>query len=174
MKPAIVVDDLSPEQLQDLDLFYRKARLPRVRTRAQMVLLSAEKGLSPSQIASIVRSTPETVRTWLKRYRAEGTAGLVDQPRPGAPRRTTPEYRARLLEVVRQRPRSLEMPYSSWTLQALADFMALETSIRVSIETIRRILKVEGIALRRPQHKITSPDPEYALKKRRLKSNETI
>ena len=121
-----------------------------------------------------MRSTPETVRTWLKRYRAEGTAGLVEQPRPGAPRRTTPEYRARLLEVVRQRPRSLEMPYSSWTLQALADFMALETSIRVSIETIRRILKVEGIALRRPQHKITSPDPEYALKKRRLKSNETI
>jgi hypothetical protein len=38
--------------------------------------------------------------------------------------------------------------------------MAEETGIRVSDETVHRQLKTEGIVLSRPQHKISSPDPE--------------
>jgi transposase len=56
-----------------------------------------------------------------------------------------------------------------WTLQRLVDYQAEPTGIRVSDETVRRALKHEGIMLSRPQHKISSPDPEYAVKKRRLK-----
>ena len=52
--------------------------------------------------------------------------------------------------------------------------MAEETRLRVSEETVRRALKAGGIVLSRPQHKITSPDPEYQVKKRRLKANATI
>jgi hypothetical protein len=39
--------------------------------------------------------------------------------------------------------------------------MAEETRLRVSEETVRRALKAGGIVLSRPQHKISSPDPEY-------------
>jgi hypothetical protein len=39
--------------------------------------------------------------------------------------------------VVRRRPRSLGLPFSLWTLQRLVDFMAEETSLRFSTETIR-------------------------------------
>ncbi len=45
--------------------------------------------------------------------------------------------------------------------------MAEQTGIRVEYETVRVHLKGEGIVLSRPQHTITSPDPEYAFKKRR-------
>ncbi len=75
--------------------------------------------------------------------------------------------------AVRQRPRSLGQPYSMWTLQRLADFMAEETGQRVSPESIRRYLKAADIVLSRPQHKISSPDPEYEVKKRRLKIHAT-
>ena len=51
--------------------------------------------------------------------------------------------------------------------------MAEETGIRVSAVTVRRILKDGGIVLSRPQHTISSPDPEYKVKKRRLKVPET-
>jgi hypothetical protein len=48
--------------------------------------------------------------------------------------------------------------------------MAEQTGIRVEeYETVRVHLKAEGIVLSRPQHTITSPDPEYTLKKRRSK-----
>jgi transposase len=86
-----------------------------VRTRAQMILLAAERGLVAAEIAAIVRQDEETVRRWLARYEAEGAAGLSDAPRAGAPPKITPAYRERLLQVVRQRPRSLGLPFSLWT-----------------------------------------------------------
>jgi hypothetical protein len=50
--------------------------------------------------------------------------------------------------------------------------MAEQTGIRASDETVRQILKAGEIVLSRPQHKISSPDPEYLGKKRRLKRQE--
>ena len=114
-----------------------------------MVLLSAEQGLKVPQIAVITRESPATVLRWLKRYRAE------------------------LLAAARRRPRSLGLPFSLWTLQRLVDYLAESTGIRVSDETVRRTLKQVGIVLSRPQHLISSPDPEYQVKKRRSKRPAT-
>ena len=173
MKPTYV-PPLTKQQLAELDELYRTTKTPRLRTRAQMVLLSVEKGLRVGEIAEIVRESEATVLRWLKRYIAEGVEGLKDAPRPGRGRTVTDVYRESLIEAVRRRPRSLGLPFSLWTLQRLADYMAEQTGIRVSAETVRRTLKHADIVLSRPQHTITSPDPEYKVKKRRLKKHETI
>jgi len=165
----LFVPSLSEEQILELEQLYRKTEVPRVRTRAQMVLLSAEKKLTADEIADIVRESSVTVLRWLHRYIAEGIQGLLDAPRSGRSSILTNEFRKRLLEVVRRRPRSLELEYSMWTLQRLVDFMAEDTGTRVSTETIRRALAKEDIVFSRPQHTISSPDPEYQVKKRRLK-----
>jgi transposase len=138
-----------------------------------MVLLSVEKGLKAEEIAEIVRESSVTVLRWLHRYQSEGVQGLMDAPRPGRSLVVTEQFRRRMLEVVRRRPRSLGLEYSMWTLQRLADFMAEESGIRVSSETVRRELAKEGIVFSRPQHTISSPDPEYQVKKRRLKTPGT-
>jgi len=169
----LYVPSLSEEQRVELDELYRKTEVPRVRTRAQMVLLSAEKKLKADEIADIVRESSVTVLRWLHRYMAEGLQGLMDAPRAGRSSILTDEFRKRLLEVVRRRPRSLELEFSMWTLQRLADFMVEDTGIRVSTETLRRALAKEDIVFSRPQHTISSPDPEYQVKKRRLKKLET-
>ncbi len=92
---------------------------------------------------------------------------MRDIAHPGAPRKVTEEYRELLVEAVRRRPRSLGLPFSLWTLHRPADYMAEQTGIRVEYETVRVHLKARGIVLSRPQHTITSPDPEYVLKKTR-------
>jgi transposase len=164
---------LTPEHHGALDEVYRATRDVRVRTRAQMVLLAVEQRLSVAEIAAIVRESEETVRRWLKRFQAEGIAGLYDRYRGGAPRTVTPAYREQLLFAVRRRPRSLGLPFSLWTLQRLAEYLAEQTGIRVQDETVRYYLKAQDIVLSRPQHTITSPDPEYAVKKRRSKRRAT-
>lgn len=126
------------------------------------VLLAAERGMVAPEIAAVVRMHEETGRRWLMRYQAEGLEGLKDEPRPGAPPKVTAVYRDQLLAIVRRRPRTLKLPFSLRTGERLA-----ETGIRVSRETVYRLLRVGGIHLNRPQHTVTSPDPEYALKKRR-------
>ena len=172
MKP-IYIPALTPIQHTELDHLYRTTKDPRLRTRAQMVFLAAEQGLKVLQIARIVRESEATVLRWLKRYVAEGTEGLHDAPRPGRPAPLIKAYKDALLAAVRRRPRSFGLPFSVWTLQRLVDYLAEQTGIRVSDETVRRALKHAGIVLSRPQHQISSPDPEYALKKRRLKRPAT-
>ena len=163
----IRIDQLSAEQHAELDHANRTAKDGRLRIRALIVLLAAERGMVAAEIAAVVRMHEETVRRWLVRYQAEGLEGLKDSPRPGAPPKVTRAYRERLLAVVRRRPRALGQPFSLWTGERLAAYLAEQTSLRVSRETVYRLLRAGGVHLNRPQHTITSPDTEYAVKKRR-------
>ncbi len=172
MKP-LEMPTLTAEQIDAVATLYRTTQNVRLRTRAQMVLLAAELHLGVREIAAIVRECEGTVRCWLKRYRAHGIDGLQDQWAGGAPAKVTPAYRDQLLQLVRRRPRSLDLPYSTWTLQRLADELAERTGIRVEKETVRVHLKAAEIVLSRPQHTISSPDPEYVVKKRRLRTPAT-
>jgi transposase len=167
---AITLPPQSAEQLQALEDMYRTTKDVRLRTRAQMMLLAAEKGLTAPAIAAIVRDDEQTVRRWMRRYMAEGIEGLKDAPKSGNPGKVNAAYEERLLSVVRRRPRSLDLPFSLWTLQRLADYLAAVTGIRVEAETVRLHLVKHDIVLSRPQHKISSPDPEYLVKKRRSKT----
>ena len=77
---------LNPEQLAALKNLYHATRDTRLRTRAQMVLLAVERRLTVTAIAEIVRSSEETVRRWLKHYRAErGARGLARRTAQGCP-----------------------------------------------------------------------------------------
>ena len=173
MRAPLTIPVPSAEEMTALERLYRTTRAARLRTRAQIVLLAGEQRFTAPAIARIVREDDQTVRTWLKRWLAEGIDGLKDRPMPGAAPKTTPAYKEELLAAVRQRPRSLGQPYSLWTLQRLADYLAERTGIRVSYETVRLVLKAGGIVLSRPQHTVSSPDPEYQVKKRRLKRPAT-
>ena len=174
MRPPLRLSPLTSEQLEALKELYRTTKDVRLRTRSQMILLAAEQGMIAPAIAKIVQENDQTVRNWLKRYEAEGIEGLKDAPMPGAPRKVTPDYLKQLVEVVRVRPRSLGLPFSMWTLARLADYMAERTGIRVEGETVRVHLKEAEIILSRPQHKISSPDPQYMVKKRRSKTHATV
>lgn len=173
MRKPLEVPVPTAEELEASDTLYRTTREVRLRTRAQIVLLAGEQRLAAPAIAAIVRKDDQTVRNWLKRYLAEGIEGLQDRPVPGGPSKITKAFEEQLLACVRRRPRSLEQPYSMWTLQRLADYMAEQTGLRVSYETIRRVLAAAEIVLSRPQHTISSPDPEYTVKKRRSKEPAT-
>jgi transposase len=170
---AITLPSQTPEQMQALDELYRTTRDVRLRSRAHMILLAAERGWTASVISEVVRCDENTVRLWLKRYMAEGIEGLKDDPRPGISPKVTPGYEEKLLAAVHVRPRSLDLAFSTWTLQRLADYLAEETGIRVNAETVRLHLAKREIVLSRPQHKISSPDPEYTVKKRRSKTPAT-
>jgi len=172
MKP-IRLSPQSEEQIKALDELYRHSKDGRLRQRAHLVLLAAEQGMVASQIAVIVRLNEERVRRWLKRYEVEGIEGLKADPRPGMAPSVTPAYRAQLVAAVRRRPRSLGQPFSLWTCQRLATYLVEVTGIGVSDESVRRYLALEEIVLSRPQHKISSPDPEYEVKKRRSKQHGT-
>ena len=163
----------SDEQVTEVRTLYQTTKDVRIRTRSQIILLSFN-GLSAPKIANIVGLSDESVRHHIQRYRDDGIAGLYDKERSGRPAIVTPAYIELATRTVRQRPRALGLSFSVWTLDRLLDYLKEQTGITVSYETLRTHLLAHGFSFSRPQHKVSSPDPEYAQKKRRLKARETV
>ncbi|MCZ7569904.1 MAG: helix-turn-helix domain containing protein [Ardenticatenaceae bacterium] len=70
----IYVRTPSDEELQELKRMTRQ-EIGRVSQRAQMILLSAQRRTVP-ELARIFAVESKTVRKWIRRFNAEGAAGL--------------------------------------------------------------------------------------------------
>jgi transposase len=82
--PALVV---TADQRETLERWTRRPTTAQaLAQRARMVLACAE-GLANGRVAQRLRVTRQPVGRWRARFLAKGVDGLLDEPRPGAPRR---------------------------------------------------------------------------------------
>jgi transposase len=139
--------------------------------RCQMLLTSAD-GQSTPAIARSLRCNDQTVRNAIHDWHERGIQAI--QPRSTRPHTSHALFDARSLERLRallhQSPRSFGKETSVWTLELAAEvsFAQRLTSRLVSDETIRAALTILGVRWKRAKHWITSPDPEYLRKKKRV------
>src|SRR5215208_5189766 len=59
--------------------------------RARIVLACAEPGATSGGVAQALGVSRPTVALWRRRFAERGPDGLLDEPRPGAPRKITDE-----------------------------------------------------------------------------------
>lgn len=158
---------VDPQALSELrQLADHRRRISPVTWRARIVLAYFE-GEQYVEIARRLGCSEHTIARWIKRFRAEGVAGLQTRSRE---RRGTGR-RQKLLAVflpdtVHQSPRALGLARDRWTLQSLQDLCLEQTGERPSLESIRRALKRFGYSWKRAKRTVTSPDPDYERKKR--------
>lgn len=162
MPPARYIQ-LTPAQDAALKHLYRRTDSADVRSRCQMILLSAQ-GHSAADIARLTFFDQDTVLFWFDRYEADGLDGLQDRPRPGRPPKVTGPSRDDLQQAADQDPRETGHPFSVWTCGDLAHHLAQRGYLRVASETIRRHLRALGFRIVRPVLSISSPDPDYDAK----------
>jgi transposase len=138
--------------------------------RCQMLLVSAG-GKTPRQIARHLGCTDQTVRNVIRAFEREGVACL--KPKSSVPKARHPELDTAKCETLRAwlhaSPRQFGKGRSLWTLNLVAEvcFEQGLTKALVSDETIREALRRLGVKWKRARDWITSPDPQYARKKRR-------
>lgn len=82
MPEARYVRSLSEAEERALRELYRHTENADVRTRCQMILLSAQE-YAISEIAKLTLFNEDSVRYWLDRYESQGLSGLEDRPRSG-------------------------------------------------------------------------------------------
>lgn len=82
MPEARYVRKLSEVEQKALRELYRQTENADVRTRCQMVLLSAQEH-AVSEIAELTLFNEDSVLYWLDRYESQGLSGLEDRPRSG-------------------------------------------------------------------------------------------
>jgi transposase len=116
---------------------------------AQMVLLSAQKMLV-AKVAEVTFTSPDRVRDVIHNFNADGFDSLYPKYRGGRPRTfTLPEHRE-IKKIAKSKPVEHGLPFSTWSLVKLADFLVAEGVVDdTSHEGLRVLLRDEGVSFQR-------------------------
>jgi transposase len=114
--------------------------------RAQMVLLSAQ-GLDPAGIAEVTFTSPDRVRDVLHNFNTDGFESLKPKYAGGRPPKFTLPQRQEIKKTALARPVDHGLPFSTWSLSKLADFLVAEGVVDdISHEGLRTLLREEGVS----------------------------
>jgi transposase len=121
---------LTPDERHELEqLAGPETNDESIRLRAK-IILSWAAGETGERSAELLETSRRTVSKWRGRFRQHGVAGLVDRPRPGAPRSIDEAKIQALLRLQGSPP-----PHGRrrWTTRMLAERTGLSQSTVVRI-----------------------------------------
>jgi transposase len=169
MKAPIYVRALNPAEQAGIEAGLRSSNA--FTLRRSQILLASSREQRPSEIARNLGCATQTVRNAIHAFEQKGLNCLKQEPfRPKTVQAQFDQAKCEMLRaLLHQSPRTFGKATSCWTLELAAEvcFEQEVTVSQVSIETIRQALKRLGVGWQRAKHWITSPDPEYARKKKR-------
>ncbi|MFG1755718.1 helix-turn-helix domain-containing protein [Streptosporangium sandarakinum] len=117
--------------------------------RAQMVLLSAQ-GMNVAKIAEVTFTSPDRVRDVLHNFNADGFTSLYPKYKGGRPKTLTLPERREIKKIAKSKPVEHSLPFSTWSLVKLADFLVAEGVVDdISHEGLRILLREEGVTFQR-------------------------
>ncbi|WP_232839061.1 IS630 family transposase [Streptomyces triticisoli] len=136
--------------------------------RAQMVLLSAQ-GMPVAKIAEVTFTSADRVRDVIHNFNTDGFDSLYPKYKGGRPRTFTLPERREIKKIAKSKPAEHDLPFSTWSLTKLADFLVAEGVVDdISHEGLRILLREEGVSFQHLKTWKTSKDPDYAAKKARV------
>jgi transposase len=136
--------------------------------RAQMVLLSAQ-GMDAPAIAKVAFTSEDRVRDVIRNFNADGFSSLYPKYKGGRPPKFTLPQRREIKKTARAAPGDFGLPFSTWSLSKLAEFLVAEGVVDdISHEGLRILLREEGVTFQRLKTWKASKDPHYAAKKARV------
>ena len=147
--PELILSDAEREVLQNWARRPKSAQA--LALRARMILRCAE-GLTNTQVAGLVQVRIATVGKWRQRFVERRLDGLLDEPRPGAPRKVSDADVERALAMTLE---STPRDATHWSTRSLAKESGLSRS------TIGRIWRAFALPPHRSETFKLSKDPLF-------------
>jgi transposase len=117
--------------------------------RAQMVLLSAQ-GMDVPAIAKVAFTSEDGVCDVIGNFNADGFSSLYPKYKGGHPPKFTLGQRREIKKLAKSKPAEHDLPFSTWSLAKLADFLVAEGVVDdISHEGLRVLLRQEGVTFQR-------------------------
>jgi transposase len=136
--------------------------------RAQMVLLSAQH-MPVAKIAEVTFTSTDRVRDVLHNFNADGFDSLYPRYAGGRPPKFDLKQRAKIKKIALSRPADHDLPFSTWSLSKLADFLVAEGVVDdISHEGLRALLRDEDVSFQAVKTFKASTDPDYDAKTSRV------
>jgi len=153
----IPVLTLTDEERDALERWARRPTTAQALAQRARLVLACACGRTNTQVARELRLTKQTVGKWRSRFVAARVDGLLDEPRPGAPRRITD---AAVEHVVTLTLEAKPRDATHWSTRAMAARCGLSQS------SISRIWRAFGLQPHRTEAFKLSKDPLFVEKVR--------
>jgi len=148
---------LAVEERESLENWARRPTSAQALAQRARIVLECAAGRPNMVVARKLRITPQTVGKWRQRFLDRRLDGLLDEPRPGAPRQVGD---AQIERVVRSTLESTPADATHWSTRAMAKRSGLSQS------TIARIWRAFGLQPHRVEGFKLSRDPLFIEKVR--------
>ena len=132
------------------------------------VVAAALDGETVEEIAVRLRLSRNTAYLWLHRFAQQGVAGLTDRGRSGRPRTYPGEQVGEIVATARTKPKTLGLPFASWTLDRLVAYLAEQKGITMPRSRLDAVLLSAGLRWRQAEAWFGERvDPDFAAKRGR-------
>ena len=161
--PSLFVRPLDQGEMEYL-AHLRKSRRHALRQRAEMLLASMV--YTPVyQIALIFRTDEAYVRKVIHAFNDHGFESLNPKVGTGRPRTFEPAISERIVAIALAPPISVGEPLTHWSLRRLKGHLERRRVVRrISIETLRSMLREKNVTFQRTRSWKRSTDPEFEAK----------
>ena len=155
--PIAVPIDLSPEERGVLEGWTRRRTTAAALSLRARIVLSAAEGESNTEIAERLGVHRNTASLWRRRFLEFRLDGLLDEPRPGQPRKIT-DWKVE--EVITRTLESAPKGATHWSTRSMAQEVGLSQT------AVSRIWRAFGLQPHRQQTWKLSKDPLFVDKVR--------
>ena len=149
--PPVCLRELTAEEASAVESLARSRTAPARRVERARIVWRASQGETPPALAEALGLSAETVRRRIRRFNAEGLAAFDDHHRSGRPATYSADEVAEVIAAALTSPRSLGLPFASWTLDRLAAYLLAHKGIAMRRSRIDEILLAEGLRWRRQE-----------------------
>ena len=143
---------VSPTERESLESWTRRAKTGQALAQRARIILESATGKSNTEVASRLRITKQMVGKWRTRFLQKGLDGLLDEPRPGTPRRLSDAEVERILTMTLE---STPKQATHWSTRSLAAACGLSRS------SVHRVWQAFALAPHRSETFKLSKDPLF-------------
>jgi transposase len=143
---------VTAEERESLERWTRRAKTGQALAQRARIILESASGKSNTEIARRLRITKQMVGKWRTRFLAKRLDGLLDEPRPGTPRRLTDAEVERVLTMTLE---STPKNATHWSTRSLAAACGLSRS------SVHRVWRAFALAPHRSESFKLSTDPLF-------------
>ena len=142
--------EVTEQERKVLAGYCRRRKTARGLAQRAAIVLAGSEGLSNVAVAAKLGISRQTVGKWRARFVRNGLDGLLDEPRPGAPRKVSDE---KVEQVVTLTLESTPRGATHWSTRDMARRVGLSNA------TVSRIWRAFGLQPHRSETFKLSPDP---------------
>jgi len=149
--------NVTSEEKEKLTMLARRPKSAQAMAMRARIVLGCEDGWTNGAVAKKLHVTGATVCKWRERFRVNRLEGLLDEPRPGAPRTVTD---TQVEEVITKTLESMPDNGTHWSTRLMAEKTGLTHT------AIVRIWRAFGLQPHRVENFKFSKDPQFVEKVR--------